>query len=248
MKRGLKKFSRPDSWLIVLATQVLCCESVRTSGESNCSAFAQFGKRARVRKITRLATACAIGLGLTLAACSGPSPKPQESTAASQPAAPAVPQEMQSAAESSLGGETEVLVFGDLARNGRTEVLAVNRLKVTPQGAVPGTLVTRAVIIENDGGTWKEVFRCDEHLKNTQGYLGGQPLAPVAGWRLKYEQSEDKGLEMYFTPIAKPQGGYIQPVAVRWNPAVKRYESLDRDFKDFLGEAASLETPQSELR
>ena len=155
---------------------------------------------------------------------------------------------MQSAAESSLGGETEVLVFGDLARNGHSQVLAVNRLKVTPQGTVPGTLVTRAVIIENDAGTWKEVFRCDEHLKNTRGYLGGQPLSPVAGWRLKYEQSEDKGLEMYFTPIAKPQGGYIQPIAVRWNPEVKRYESLDRDFKDFLGEAASLETPQSELR
>lgn len=233
---------------MIFATRVFSRESVRTSGESNPLAFSQFGNRALVRKKMRLATACAIALGLTLAACSGPSPKPQESTAASQPATPAVPPEMQSAAESSLGGETEVLVFGDLARNGHTEVLAVNRLKVTPQGVVPGTLVTRAVIIENDAGTWKEVFRCDEHLKNTQGYLGGQPLAPVAGWRLKYEQSEDKGLEMYFTPIAKPQGGYIQPVAVRWNPDVKRYESLDRNFKDFLGEAASLETPQSELR
>ncbi len=233
---------------MAFATQVFSCESGPAPSESNSLAFREFVYRGRSRKIMSLATACACVLGLTLTACSGPSPKPQVSAATSQPATPAVPPDMQTAAESSLGGETEVLVFGDLARNGHAEVLAVNRLKVTPQGTVPGTLVTRAVIIENDGGTWKEVFRCDEHLKNTQGYLGGQPLASVAGWRLKYEQSEDKGLEMYFTPIAKPQGGYIQPVAVRWNPAVKRYESLDRNFKDFLGEAASLETPQSELR
>ena len=66
--------------------------------------------------------------------------------------------------------------------------------------------MSRAVVLENDGGRWKEMFRCDEHLQNPKGYLGGTPLAPVNGWRLQYEQDDDKGLQMYFTPLAKPAG------------------------------------------
>lgn len=186
---------------------------------------------------------------LAFAGCGGSSPAPAKSEATSAaPAAPAIPAGVQSAAEAALGAETEVLAYGDLAKTGHQQVLAVNRLKVTPRGTVPGILVTRVVVIESDGGAWKEIFRGDEHLKNPNGYLGGIPLAPVSAWRLQYEQDVQKGLQMYFTPLEKPVGGYVQTIGVRWNPKVKRYGSLDRNYEQFLGEIPQLETPQSQLR
>jgi len=35
---------------------------------------------------------------------------------------------------------------------------------------------------------------------------------------------------------------------VRWNPATKRYQSLDRTYEHFLLEATSLEDARSRLR
>jgi hypothetical protein len=184
-------------------------------------------------------------LALAGSACGLAGPETRKTEAV--PAAPAIPADVQSAAETSLGSETDVLVFGDLAKTGRRQILAVNRLKASAQGNFTGTLVTRVVVIENDGGTWREVFRCDEHLKNTHGFLGATPLAAVGGWKLQYEQDPQKGLEMYFTPLAKPEGGYIQTIGVRWNPQAKRYQSLDRSYEQFLGEVPALETPLSPM-
>jgi hypothetical protein len=193
---------------------------------------------------------------LTMLSCgsSAPAPAPaaakQEASAPAPPAAPAIPADVQKTAELSLGSETEVLAFGDLSKSGPQQILAINRLKAAPPGiSAEGTLVTRAVILENEGTSWKQIFLCDEHLKNTKGFLGGAPLAPVNGWRLQFEQHE-KGLEMYFTPIMSPkgEGGHVLPVGIRWNPKVKRYESLDRTFENFLGELPALETPESQIR
>ncbi len=185
---------------------------------------------------------------LFAASCGGPGTSNPRTEVAAKPAAPEVPPEIQQVAEGALGSETEVLVFGDLAKTSRQEILAINRLKKAPTGAVPGIHLSRAVVVENDGGTWKQVFLCDEHLKNPSGFLGATPLAPVTGWRLQYEQSADKGLVMYFTPLERPAGGYVQTIGVRWNPKVKRYESLDRNFEQFLGEIPALETPQMNLK
>lgn len=166
----------------------------------------------------------------------------------SAPAAPAVPDEIQKAAETALGSETEVLLYGDLAKNGSRQILAVNRIKATPQVTMPGTVITRGVILENIGGTWKEILRCDEHLENPKGFLGNIPLAPVNGWRLQYEQDNDKGLLLYFTPAANPKGARMLPVEVRWNAKAKRYQSMDRNFENFLYELPALETPESQVR
>ena len=166
----------------------------------------------------------------------------------SAPAAPAVPDDIQKAAETALGSETEVLLYGDLAKNGSRQILAVNRMKGTPQAAMPGTVITRGVVLENIGGTWKEILRCDEHLENPKGFLGNIPLAPVNGWRVQYEQDNDKGLLLYFTPAANPKGARALPVEVRWNAKVKRYQSMDRTFENFLGELPALETPESQVR
>jgi len=164
------------------------------------------------------------------------------------PATPAVPEEIQKAAETALGSDTEVLLYGDLARNGSRQILAVNRMKGTPQVAMPGTVITRGVILENTGGTWKEILRCDEHLENPKGFLGNIPLAPVNGWRVQYEQDNDKGLLLYFTPAANPNGARALPVEVRWNAKAKRYQSMDRNFENFLYELPALETPESQVR
>jgi hypothetical protein len=199
-----------------------------------------------MRKIALIATAGAFALACI--SCGGSASTPSKADAApAVPAKPAIPADVQSAAEAALGSETEVLVYGDLAKNGHQEALAINRLNSTPQTPVAGTAATRAVVIENDAGQWKELFRCDEYLKNTVGFLGGTPLSPVPGWRLQFEQDAEKGLELYFTPLAKPAGGYVQTIGVRWNPKVKRYQSLDRNFEQFLGEVSALETPQSQL-
>lgn len=158
------------------------------------------------------------------------------------------PAEVQSAAEAALGAETEVLAYGDVSKNGHQQAVAVNRLTVTPERAAPGIWVTRTVVIENDDGIWKEIFLCDQHLKNPSGYLGATPLTPVNDWRLQFEQDQEKGLQMYFTPLAQPKGGYIVMIGVRWNPKVKRYQSLDKGFQQFLGELPTLETPESQAR
>jgi hypothetical protein len=189
----------------------------------------------------------AIFLAGLLEACSheaASNPKPAETA----PAAPAVPDDIQQVADSALGSEAEVLAYGDLAKTGKQQILVINRLKKTPDTKVPGTLLTRAVVVENDGGTWKQVFLCDEHLKNQKGYLAATPLAPVTAWRLQWEQHEDIGLVMYFTPLDKPAGGYQQTIGIKWNPEVKRYQSLDRTYEHFLGETNSLEIPELRMK
>jgi hypothetical protein len=176
-----------------------------------------------------------------------PAKSANTSAAPAAPSTPPVPDDVQKAAEKALGSETEVLLYGELAKNGSQEVLAINRMKTNPQGGAPGTVITRAVILQNDGGTWKEILRCDEHLENPKGYLGNIPLAPVNGWRLQYEQDAEKGLQLYFTPVSDPKGARALPIEVRWNAKVKRYQSLDRNFENFLGELPSLETPESQI-
>jgi hypothetical protein len=176
---------------------------------------------------------------LLIASCGG-GEHPSDEQAA-KPAAPAYPPAVEQVAQKLFGTETEVVDYGDLAKNGKKEALIINRVKKPPDDLVPGTLVTRAAIIEDDGGTWDEVLLCDEHLKNPKGFLGGIPLAPVNGWRIQTEEDPQKGLILYFTPLAKPAGGNIQTIGVRWNPAVSRYQSLDRSYQNFLTEVSSLE-------
>lgn len=198
-----------------------------------------------MRLIAVTMLSCALAL---LAACSKPA-RPKSAEAPPKPAAPAVPVEITSVAQDVLGSEAEVLVFGDLAKTGREQVLVVNRLAKTPAGTVPGTLVTRAAVVENDGGKWIEVFHCDEHLKNPQGFLGATPIAPVTGWRLQYEQNAERGLQLYFTPLEMSgTSGHIPTIGVRWNPKVKRYQSLDRNYENFLGEVPTLEPIHSHLK
>lgn len=188
-----------------------------------------------------------LALAVILAACGGPEPAKEQPPVA-KPAAPSMPLEFQAAAEASLGAEAEVLAHGDLSLSGNPQVLVINRLKTTPKGVAPGILFTRAVILGKEGDKWQEIFRCDEHLKNQKGFLGATPLVPITGWRLQQEQNKEKGLVMYFTPIQQPASGTIQPIGVRWNPKVKRYQSLDRNYQNFLGEVAALEKPETYLR
>jgi len=190
----------------------------------------------------------AIFLAGLLEACGGPATSNHEPADPVAPAAPVIPADIQQLAESALGSEAEVLAYGDLALTGKQQILVINRLKKTPDAKVPGTLVTRVAVVENDGGTWKQVFLCDEHLKNSKGYLAATPIAAVSAWRLQWEQHEDTGLVMYFTPLDKPAGGYVQTIGIKWNPDAKRYQSLDRNFEHFLGETNSLEMPELRLK
>ncbi len=192
---------------------------------------------------------CAFAAACLLAGCGqqGPAPK-AAAEAEAKPATPAVPPELADVAQTLLGSETDVLVFGDLAKNGKQQILAVNRVRKTPEGVAPGTLVTRAVVAENENGKWTELLRCDEYLKNPKGYLALTPLDPVTGWRLQYEQDGAKGLVLYFTPLQMKGATHIQPIGVRWNPATKRYQSLDRSFENFLLEVPSLENARATLR
>jgi len=188
-----------------------------------------------------------LSLAIVLGGCGADAPKPA-SQAETKPAEPAVPEEIQLAAKSLLGSESQVLVFGDLAKNGNQEFLAANVVPKTPTNNLPGTIVTRVVVAENSDGKWSEVLRCDEHLKNQKGYLGLTPLAPVTGWRLQFEQSQIKGLELYFTPLKGITDSHVLPIGVRFNPATKRYQSLDRTYEHFLLESPSMQDARSTLR
>ena len=190
---------------------------------------------------------CAISVALFLGGCGADAPKPAVQAEA-KPAEPVIPEDIQTAARTLLGSETQVLAFGDLAKNGKQEFLAANVVPKTPTNNLPGTIVTRAVVVENTDGKWAEILRCDEHLKNEKGFLGLTPLTPITGWRLQYERSEDKGLELYFTPLKGTTDSHVLPIGVRWNPATKRYQSLDRTYEHFLLEAPSLEATRTTLR
>jgi hypothetical protein len=185
-------------------------------------------------------------LAILLGGC-GDTPK-TAAQAEAKPAEPAIPEEIQLAAKSLLGSESQVLAFGDLAKNGKQAFLAANVVPKTPTNNLPGTIVTRAVVAENTDGKWAEVLRCDEHLKNQSGFLGLTPMSQVTGWRLQFEQSEMKGLELYFTPLKGVTDSHVLPIGVRWNPATKRYQSLDRTYEHFLLEAASLQDARSTLK
>ena len=164
-------------------------------------------------------------------------------------------------AETALGKRAEVLAHGDLARNGSEQILAVNRLANARRDASgpaspAGILILRAAILEKSGGKWTEVLRCDERLKNPNGYLAGSPAARVSGWRLEYNTDAGQGLEMKFTPAeidanAQGPGSSESPdkaVVVRWNTKAKRYQSLDASHEKYLNEVPTLETPLSILK
>ena len=188
-----------------------------------------------------------IALCLIFVGCSSEAPKPAEQ-AEKKAAEPAVPQEIQDAASALLGGDAQVLLYGDLAKNGKQQILVANVLPNTPRSTVAGTVITRAVVAENEDGKWNELMRVDEYLKNPKGYLGLTPLEAVTGWKLQYENSPEQGMSLYFTPVKAGASEKTLPIAVRWNPAVKRYESMDLSYQHFLGEAPTLASPRSSLR
>jgi hypothetical protein len=190
-----------------------------------------------------LALGFALALLLTLAiGCdSEPAPKPAAEEPA-KPAAPPVPEDMQAAAISLLGKETQVLVFGDLAKTGKQQFLAANVVPKTPKNDMPGTIVTRAVLAEETDGKWSELLRCDEYLKNAKGYLALTPLQQISGWKVQWDQDPVKGIQLYFTPIKGPKDTHVLPIGVAWNPANKRYQSLDMTYEHFLLEKATLDS------
>ena len=188
-----------------------------------------------------------VTLAALLSGCSKETPKAAEEST-TKPAEPAVPEEFQAAASAVLGSDAQVLLFGDLAKNGKQQVLAANVVPNTPKSVVAGTIVTRAVIAESDDGNWVELMRADEHLKNQKGFLALTPLTPVSGWKLQYENNPDKGMSLYFTPLKTGSSERTLPIAVRWNPASKRYQSLDPSYQHFLNEAATLVNPRSMLK
>ena len=182
-----------------------------------------------------------------LTGCGADAPKPAAQEAA-KPAESAYPPEVKGAAQALLGSEVQVLLYGDLAKTGKQQLLAANVIPNTPKSVVAGTVVTRAVLAENQDGKWVEVFRADEYLKNPKGFLALTPLQAVTGWKLQHEQNVEKGLTLYFTPIKSGSNEKTLPIAVQWNPAVERYQSLDLHYEHFLMETPSLESPRSMLR
>jgi hypothetical protein len=186
----------------------------------------------------------ALGIG-----CGTEAPKPtSEPTAQAKPAEPAIPEDIQDAAKHFLGSDAQVLLAGDLAKNGKRQFLAANVVPKTPKNNMPGTVVTRAIVAQDDDGKWTELLRVDEHLKNPKGYLGLTPLDSINGWRLQYEQNPEKGLQLYFTALKVNGDTHVLPIGVRWNPATNRYQSLDASYEHFLKESTSLQNVRSTLR
>jgi hypothetical protein len=209
------------------------------------SRFRAMGRR---RILVGMAASSFALASLLLTGCGDdPAPKPAAEEPA-KPAAPAVPEDMQAAAQNLLGKETQVLVFGDLAKTGKQQFLAANVVPKTPKNDIPGTIVTRAVLAEETDGKWSELLRCDEYLKNAKGYLALTPLAAVAGWKVQWDQDPVKGIQLYFTPVKSGPDKHVLPIGIAWNPATKRYQSLDMTYEHFLMEKATLDTARSVLR
>jgi hypothetical protein len=215
----------------------------------------------RIRKLRTIVGTLSWIIALSLAGChSAQQPSPAEVKAAPERAD--VADEARGVAESALGKQAEILARGDLALNGREQLLVVNRVSKRAEsgggGANPPIFVTRAAILEQIDGKWSEVLLCDEHLKNPSGYLGGSPVGRATGWRLEYTQDAKEGLEMKFTPAEKFDAASANAdrnseqkfpaFDVRWNKNAKRYQSFDQSHERYLSEIPSLETPQSILK
>jgi hypothetical protein len=191
----------------------------------------------------------ATSFGTLSVGCGTEAPKPtSEPAAQAKPAEPAIPDDIQDAAKHLLGSDAQVLLVGDLAKNGKRQFLAANVVPKTPKNNMPGTVVTRAIVSQDDDGKWTELLRVDEHLKNPKGYLGLTPLDSINGWRLQYEQNPEKGLQLYFTALKVNGDTHVLPIAVRWNPATNRYQSMDASYEHFLKESTSLQNVRSTLR
>ena len=198
-----------------------------------------------VRDLAKTAFPLTLTLTFALTFAMGCDSEPPAKSAAEEsakPAPPPVPEDMQAAATSLLGKETQVLVFGDLAKTGKQQFLAANVVPKTPKNDIPGTIVTRAVLAEETDGKWSELLRCDEYLKNAKGYLALTPLQQISGWKVQWDQDPVKGIQLYFTPIKGPNDTHVLPIGVAWNPATKRYQSLDMTYEHFLLEKSSLDS------
>ena len=231
-------------------TEIDCCSANANVHNAVPSVPSRSGKGWRHRRSNSnriyLKLALSIGVACFLAGCGQDTPPTPAADA--KPAAPAVPEDVQDAADALLGKETTVLLFGDLAKNGRQEFLAANVVPKSTKNNLPGTIVTRAVVGENVDGKWAEILRCDEHLKNEKGFLAGTPIGGVTGWRLAFEQDPEKGLALYFTPLKGAVDTHTLPIGIRWNSRTKRYQSLDRSYENFLNESPALSTARSNLR
>src|SRR4029077_10459167 len=136
-----------------------------------------------------------------LAGCHTAQPSPVEVKKEAERAD--VSNEARGVAEAALGKQAEVLAHGNLAQNGREQLLVINRYSA---GAAAGgkesnpsmIFLTRAAILEQNDGKWSEVLLCDEHLKNPRRYLGRSWPTLVTGWRLEYTQDPKEGLEIKF--------------------------------------------------
>jgi hypothetical protein len=177
-----------------------------------------------------------------------PTPKTAQQAAEPKPAEPAISPDIQSAAEGSWGSETTVLAYGDLAKTGTQQILIANVLPKTPKDNITGTIVSRAAIVEKQGTNWVQIFLCDEHLKNSKGYLGMTPIEPVTAWRIQHEQDPVKGLTVYLTPVKGMPDAHVLPIGVQWNPKTKRYQSLDRSYQQFLMESPALSNVRTRLQ
>jgi hypothetical protein len=216
----------------------------------------------RIRRLRTIVGMLLWIMALALAGChSAEQPAPSGVKTAAERSD--VADEGRGVAERVLGKQAEILAQGNLALNGREQLLVVNRVskEAAPGGGGTNTspvFVTRAAILEQNDGKWSEVLLCDEHLKNPSGYLGGFPAGRVTGWRLEYTQDAEEGLEMKFTPaerfnavdanVEQSSEKKIPAFDVRWNRNAKRYQSFDQSHERYLSEVPSLETPQSTLR
>ena len=189
----------------------------------------------------RLLAVAAIVAAALAAACSSTPNSP--SAAQPSQAAPAMPDEVVSVAQSVFGPEGEPLAYGDFSAAGGRQVLAANRLAGSAPGAnAPAGAsqnsetiadVTRVSILVHEGTSWKEAFHADEHLKNRRGYLD-RIRFPVSGWRMSYQKTPDSGFRLEFTPLNPPPGSKLETVRVAWNPKRKEYDSLDASGTRFL--------------
>src|SRR5260370_15491169 len=89
-----------------------------------------------------------LSLAIFLGGCGADAPKPAAQSE-TKPAEPAVPDEIQLAAKALLRSQSQVLAFGDLAKNGKQEFLAANVVPKTPTNNLPGPIVNSDVAAEN---------------------------------------------------------------------------------------------------
>jgi hypothetical protein len=179
-------------------------------------------------------------LALALFGCArkAPSNASQMSTSAVQASAVStqnhfanepVPQSCVDAAKKVLGNKAEVVRFGHLSGTDALEAVAIvnsNRFVANNDGMA----VSRLAILRLEDGGWKSILDAYKNVTNAEGYVGIDYVddSTINGYRVSFSDEGKSSFTVDIGYLASNGESEGLPMEISWNPAIGRYQEVER--------------------